>query len=84
LETPRFLNPCLLATSELSFDARNGETYFVDVQVAFSGGPGLVRVQERDARTGIKANDPPRRLPRRVAPSRTSEATTAHHRGGQE
>jgi hypothetical protein len=47
-----------MGTSELSLDAKNGTTYFVDVEIAFSGGPKLVAVSESEAKIGIKGTKP--------------------------
>jgi hypothetical protein len=51
-----------MGTSELSLDARNGNTYFVDVQIAFSGGPKLVSVSASEAKIGIKGTKPAKPL----------------------
>jgi hypothetical protein len=63
---PRMLmGPMALAmmeTSELALDAKPGRVYFVDVQIAFSGGPSLVVSNEADSRAGIKGTTPSRRF----------------------
>jgi hypothetical protein len=61
---PRMLmGPMALAMMEpsaLSFDAKQGEVYFVDVQIAFSGGPSLIVSNEAEAKIGIKGTTPSR------------------------
>ena len=48
----------IMKPSELALDAKKGETYFIDVQIAGSGGPNLVLASENAAKTGIKGTKP--------------------------
>ena len=56
-----WMGPLMIATlgqSELALDAAPGQRYFIDVEVAFSGGPELRLANEEEAKARIKGAIP--------------------------